>query len=154
MATQATEPPGQMRTAMGTRRGLALLLLAMLVRQRVSVVGALLALATVSFAFSVWQLHTNPSAAFYLLPARFWELMLGALLAVLMVVYIFNFIDRQVLSVFIGPIKQEFGASDTAMGLLSDAVRYNPELLAVLLTTQPVFQEHGRARCRIPREVR
>ena len=34
-----------------------------------------------SFAFSVWQLNTNPSAAFYLLPARFWELMLGACLA-------------------------------------------------------------------------
>jgi predicted MFS family arabinose efflux permease len=39
-------------------------------------------------------------------------------LGVLFVVYVFNFIDRQVLSVFIGPIKQEFGASDTAMGLL------------------------------------
>ena len=39
-------------------------------------------------------------------------------LGVLFVVYVFNFIDRQVLSVFIGPIKAEFGASDTAMGLL------------------------------------
>lgn len=39
-------------------------------------------------------------------------------LGVLFIVYVFNFIDRQVLSVFIGPIKQEFGASDTAMGLL------------------------------------
>lgn len=39
-------------------------------------------------------------------------------LAVLFVVYVFNFIDRQVMSVFIGPIKAEFGASDTAMGLL------------------------------------
>ncbi len=39
-------------------------------------------------------------------------------LGVLFVVYVFNFIDRQVMSVFIGPIKQEFGASDTAMGLL------------------------------------
>ncbi|NND66513.1 MAG: MFS transporter, partial [Halioglobus sp.] len=28
----------------------------------------------------------------------------------LFVVYIFNFVDRQVLSVFIGPIKEEFGA--------------------------------------------
>ncbi len=39
-------------------------------------------------------------------------------LGVLFVVYVFNFIDRQVMSVFIGPIKAEFGASDTAMGLL------------------------------------
>lgn len=39
-------------------------------------------------------------------------------LGVLFVVYVFNFIDRQVLSVFIGPIKEEFGASDTQMGLL------------------------------------
>lgn len=39
-------------------------------------------------------------------------------LGVLFIVYVFNFIDRQVLSVFIGPIKEEFGASDTQMGLL------------------------------------
>ena len=39
-------------------------------------------------------------------------------LATLFVVYVINFIDRQVLSVFIGPIKEEFGVSDTAMGLL------------------------------------
>jgi len=39
-------------------------------------------------------------------------------LAVLFVVYVINFIDRQVLSVFIGPIKEEFGVSDTQMGLL------------------------------------
>jgi len=39
-------------------------------------------------------------------------------LGVLFVVYVFNFIDRQLLSVFIGPIKEEFGASDTQMGLL------------------------------------
>jgi len=40
-------------------------------------------------------------------------------LGVLFVVYVFNFIDRQVLSVFIGPIKEEFGATDTQMGLLA-----------------------------------
>jgi predicted MFS family arabinose efflux permease len=39
-------------------------------------------------------------------------------LAVLCIVYIFNFIDRQVLSVFIDPIKAEFEVSDTEMGLL------------------------------------
>jgi len=57
------------------------LLLAVLVRRRISVVGVLLALAGLSLAFSVWQVENNPSAAFYLLPARFWELMLGAVLA-------------------------------------------------------------------------
>lgn len=40
------------------------------------------------------------------------------MLGILFIVYVFNFIDRQVLSVFIGPIKEEFGASDTTMGLL------------------------------------
>ncbi len=40
-------------------------------------------------------------------------------LGVLFIVYVFNFVDRQVLSVFIGPIKEEFGASDTTMGLLA-----------------------------------
>ena len=39
-------------------------------------------------------------------------------LGILFVVYVFNFVDRQVMSVFIGPIKEEFGVSDTAMGLL------------------------------------
>ncbi len=39
-------------------------------------------------------------------------------LGVLFIVYVFNFVDRQIMSVFIGPIKAEFGASDTAMGLL------------------------------------
>jgi MFS family permease len=39
-------------------------------------------------------------------------------LGVLFTVYVINFIDRQVLSVFIDPIKAEFEVSDTAMGLL------------------------------------
>ena len=39
-------------------------------------------------------------------------------LAVLFLVYVINFVDRQILSVFIEPIKQEFGVSDTVMGLL------------------------------------
>jgi predicted MFS family arabinose efflux permease len=39
-------------------------------------------------------------------------------LAVLFFTYVINFIDRQVMSVFIGPIKEEFGVSDTEMGLL------------------------------------
>lgn len=40
-------------------------------------------------------------------------------LALLALVYIFSFIDRQVLSILMEPIKQEFGATDTEMGLLS-----------------------------------
>ena len=39
------------------------------------------ALFAASLVFSIWALTNAPSTAFYLLPARFWELMLGALLA-------------------------------------------------------------------------
>jgi predicted MFS family arabinose efflux permease len=40
-------------------------------------------------------------------------------LALLTVVYVFNFIDRQILSVLIEPIQRELGVSDTAMGFLT-----------------------------------
>ncbi|MBT4521699.1 MAG: MFS transporter [Halieaceae bacterium] len=40
-------------------------------------------------------------------------------LCLLSTVYVFNFIDRQILAMLIEPIKQEFGVSDTAMGFLS-----------------------------------
>lgn len=40
-------------------------------------------------------------------------------LSVLFVVYVFNFVDRQVLSILIEPIQEELGVSDTAMGLLA-----------------------------------
>lgn len=46
---------------------------------RVRAVLAVLALG--SFAFSVWQVRVRPDAAFYLAPARAWELLLGSLLA-------------------------------------------------------------------------
>jgi len=46
---------------------------------RVGIVLAGLALA--SFAWSVWTVHTRPDAAFYLAPARAWELLLGSVLA-------------------------------------------------------------------------
>ncbi len=39
-------------------------------------------------------------------------------LSVLVVVYVFNFIDRSILGILLEPIKQELGASDTAMGFL------------------------------------
>jgi len=40
-------------------------------------------------------------------------------LGVLFVVYIFNFVDRQVLSILLPAIKAELGVSDTAMGFLT-----------------------------------
>lgn len=40
-------------------------------------------------------------------------------LALLAMVYIFSFIDRNVIAIVIEPIKQEFGVSDTLMGLLT-----------------------------------
>jgi predicted MFS family arabinose efflux permease len=40
-------------------------------------------------------------------------------LGVLVVVYAVNFVDRNILSVLLQPIKEELGASDTAMGVLT-----------------------------------
>jgi MFS family permease len=40
-------------------------------------------------------------------------------LGVLFLVYVFNFIDRQLISILLEPIKEDLGASDTAMGFLS-----------------------------------
>lgn len=40
-------------------------------------------------------------------------------LVVLFIVYVFNFIDRQVLAILLEAIKKDLGASDTAMGFLS-----------------------------------
>ena len=41
------------------------------------------------------------------------------MLGVLLVAYVFAFIDRQLMTILLEPIKAEFGASDTAMGFLS-----------------------------------
>ena len=43
----------------------------------------------------------------------------GYVLALLFVVYVFNFVDRQVLGILIGPIQEDLGVSDTAIGVLS-----------------------------------
>ena len=40
-------------------------------------------------------------------------------LGVLVVVYTFNFIDRQILSILLEPIKHDLGLSDTALGMLT-----------------------------------
>ncbi len=44
------------------------------------------------------------------------------ILAVLCVIATFNMIDRQIITILVQPIKEEFGASDTAMGLLTGLV--------------------------------
>ncbi|MEL0191896.1 MAG: MFS transporter, partial [Halieaceae bacterium] len=40
-------------------------------------------------------------------------------LALLTLGYVFNFVDRQVMTILLEPIKAEFDASDAQMGLLS-----------------------------------
>ena len=40
-------------------------------------------------------------------------------LAVLFAVLVLNMVDRQILAVLVQPIEDEFGVSDTAMGLLT-----------------------------------
>jgi MFS family permease len=40
-------------------------------------------------------------------------------LGLLVVVYVLNFVDRQILSILLDPIKQDLGVSDTAMGVLT-----------------------------------
>lgn len=42
----------------------------------------------------------------------------GPVLGMLLVVYIFNFLDRQILSILAAPIQADLGLSDTQMGLL------------------------------------
>ena len=49
----------------------------------------------------------------YPAPAQAWYLV-----GVLMVLYVFSFIDRQILGLLVDPIKREFGVSDTQVGLL------------------------------------
>jgi MFS family permease len=52
-------------------------------------------------------------------PGLFSEATRRYALGVLIVVYTFNFIDRQILSILMEPIKQDLGLSDTQLGLLS-----------------------------------
>lgn len=46
----------------------------------------------------------------------------GYVLAVLFVVYVFNFVDRQVVGILVGPIQEELALSDTLMGVLMGPV--------------------------------
>ena len=56
----------------------------------------------------------GPAAAPLATPAYAWYV-----LAVLLAVYVMNFVDRQILAIVLDDVKRELGASDTAMGLLS-----------------------------------
>jgi len=58
---------------------IVLVVIAKIARQRVLI--ALLPLFAASLAASVWMVEHAPAAAFYLLPFRAWELLMGALLA-------------------------------------------------------------------------
>ena len=49
---------------------------------RTIMICCLIAIATVSLAFCIWTTTTHSSAAFYLLPARAWELLLGAIVCI------------------------------------------------------------------------
>ncbi|MEM7019892.1 MAG: MFS transporter, partial [Pseudomonadota bacterium] len=40
-------------------------------------------------------------------------------LAILLVVYVFNFVDRQILAILLQPIKEELLLNDTQLGFLS-----------------------------------
>ena len=52
-------------------------------------------------------------------PGLFSESTRRYVLGTLVVVYTFNFIDRQILSILLEPIKQDLGLSDTELGLLT-----------------------------------
>ena len=56
-------------------------------------------------------MQNQPAGAFS--PAYRWYA-----LSLLVVVYVFNFIDRSILGILVEPIKQDLGASDTMMGFL------------------------------------
>lgn len=78
---------------------LFLLLLRKALRERM--VAAVWVTALVSFTFSLWLMSFNASAAFYLAPARAWELLAGGLIAVGAFPVLTNVVTRNVLG-FIG----------------------------------------------------
>src|SRR5215470_9473272 len=52
-------------------------------------------------------------------PARTSQAYARYVLGLLFVVFVFNFVDRQILSILLEPIKTDLGVSDTAMGFLT-----------------------------------
>jgi peptidoglycan/LPS O-acetylase OafA/YrhL len=57
------------------------ILLVALTKRRALLWSGMLALAILSLTWSVWSTHSNPTAAFYSPLSRFWELLVGAMLA-------------------------------------------------------------------------
>jgi peptidoglycan/LPS O-acetylase OafA/YrhL len=82
-----------------------LLLVAIWRKGRGVVLAVLAALFAVSLAASLWAVQAEPSAAFYLAPFRFWELLLGALIALY-------------------PVKRLEGSGPAALGLAMIAASY------------------------------
>jgi peptidoglycan/LPS O-acetylase OafA/YrhL len=58
------------------------ILLALAGRSKARALATVSTILAASFAFSVWAVHAGPAFAFYMLPSRAWELMLGAVLAI------------------------------------------------------------------------
>jgi peptidoglycan/LPS O-acetylase OafA/YrhL len=56
-------------------------LLGLMWRRHIGFLGVLLAVAAASFAINLWTVDNNPVAAFYSPLSRFWELMVGGILA-------------------------------------------------------------------------
>lgn len=59
-------------------------------------------------------MSSHPAEASHVSPATS-----RRVLAILWIVYVFNFVDRNILSILLEPIKQDLGVSDTAMGFLT-----------------------------------
>lgn len=65
------------------------------------------------------QLHNNNNGGFLVKSAANVTWRTHYALCILAIIYIFNYIDRLLVSILIEPIKTEFGVSDTMIGLLS-----------------------------------
>lgn len=66
----------------------------------------------------------------------------GTMLAVLLLAYIFNFIDRNVIGVLAVPIRKEFGLSDAALGTLG--VAFGIFYAAIAIPIARLADRHGR----------
>lgn len=82
------------------------------------ILGILVALAFISFAAAMWSAPDNPGAAFYLLPTRFWELLVGAFIAF----YYFN-----------------NNVNEAGMGKAGPLVDQSVSIIGILLIAYAVF---------------
>ncbi len=69
----------------------------------------------------------------------------GLMLAMLVVAYTLNFVDRQVIGILAGPIKQELALSDTQLGLMG-GVAFALFYSVLGLPAAVLADRHGRAR--------